>query len=534
MKKDFGIIGAGPAGYTAAIRAAQLGKSVVLFEKEFLGGTCLNKGCIPTKAILRSVEAYNSLKKISNFGVNVENYSLDFEKVMTRKNTTVEKIRKSLETLLKSYGIEIILAEAKIIPCHCEEGVNGLTSAKECPCHCEEEQSSDAAIQKIEANDETYECSNVLIATGAEPKCVGGFEFDHEFILSSDDVLELKELPKKVVIVGSGAIGIEWARIFSSFGVEVSVVEIADRLLPLADAEISERLARTFKMARIKTFLSTSIKSISGKNTNAVGLANPTYGGEKLILNKKVELSSGVVLEPDFVLFATGRKPLDVGLANPAYAIDTLTPNPSPLKWEGDSAHLCAFHLIGDCYGSIQLAHFASHQAVQIVNKIVLGEEEKEFITPAVVYGHPEIAWIGKTEQELEKIDTELQSKPDLSHESRLGLPTQQQKTDDALIITQFKKSVFPLSALGKAQCDGDLEGFVKILADNDGNLLGAHIIGAEASALIHQLSIAMQNGVKVKDLKHCCFAHPTYSEGVYEALLGLDNESLSLLNSNL
>lgn len=437
-KFDFGIIGAGPAGYTAAIRASQLGKSVVLFEKEFVGGTCLNKGCIPTKAILRSVEAYNSLKKISNFGVNVENYSLDFAKVAERKDKTVEKIRKSLEILLKSYGIEIVYAEATI---------KGSNDAKQ-----------------ILANDEIYECSNLLIATGAEPKCVGGFDFDHEFILSSDDVLELKELPKKLVIAGSGAIGIEWARIFSSFGVEVSVIEIADKLLPLADTEISDRLARTFKMSKIKTFISTSIKSIS---------------------NKKVELSSGEILEPDFVLFATGRKPA-----------------PLPPKCEGASPHASRLtpHLIGDCFGGIQLAHFASHQAVQVVNNIVLGEEIKDFIVPAVVYGHPEIAWIGKTEQELEG--------------------------------SEFKKSVFPLAALGKAQCDGDLEGFVKILTDDSGNILGAHIIGAEASALIHQLSIAMQNGIKADELKHCCFAHPTYSEGVYEALLGLDNESLSLLKS--
>lgn len=431
-KFDFGIIGAGPAGYTAAIRASQLGKSVVLFEKEFVGGTCLNKGCIPTKAILRSVEAYNSLKKISNFGVNVENYSLDFAKVAERKDKTVEKIRKSLEMLLKSYGIEIIYADAKII------------NASRLTPH----------LSLIQADDETYECSNLLIATGAEPKCVGGFDFDHKFILSSDDVLELKELPKKIVIAGSGAIGIEWARIFSSFGVEVSVIEIADKLLPLADTEISDRLARTFKMSKIKTFISTSIKSIS---------------------DKKVELSSGEILEPDFVLFATGRKPVNVGT-------ETITEK------------------IGDCFGGIQLAHFASHQAVQVVNNIVLGEEIKDFIVPAVVYGHPEIAWIGKTEQELKE--------------------------------SEFKKSVFPLAALGKAQCDGDLEGFVKILTDDSGNILGAHIIGAEASALIHQLSIAMQNGIKADELKHCCFAHPTYSEGVYEALLGLDNESLSLLKS--
>lgn len=425
MKRDFGIIGAGPAGYSAAIRASQLGKSVVLFEKENLGGVCLNKGCIPTKTFLHSADVYNLIKKASNIGIEVENCSLDFEKVVMIKEKTVEKLRKSLEMLLKSYDIEIIYAEAKI---------------------------KDKNL--IEADGEVYECEHVLIATGAEPKCVGGFEFDHEFILSSDDVLNLKKLPKKVVIVGSGAIGIEWARIFSAFDVEVSIVEIADRLLPLADFEVSQRLERIFKMSRVKMFLATSVKEIE---------------------DKKITLSSGETLEPDFVLFATGRGINEIA---------------------GDKG----LPKIGDSYGSIQLAHFASHQGVQTVENIVLGNEMTGFVTPSVVYGNPEIAWAGVNEEEL--------------------------KTKNI----DYKKSVFPVSALGKSAAENNLEGFVKILADKSGKILGAHIISKEASALIHQLTIAMQNNIKVDDLKHCCFAHPTYSEGIYEALLGLDNQSLSLL----
>lgn len=425
---DFGIIGAGSAGYTAAIRASQLGKSVVLFEKDNIGGTCLNKGCIPTKTYLHSADLYNSLKKISNFGIEVNEARVDFEKINARKNTTVEKIRKSLEMLLKNYNIEIINAEAQI-----------------------------KTSKTIEANNEKYICENILIATGAEPKCVGGLEFDHEFILNSNDVLELTTLPQKIAIVGSGAIGIEWARIFSSFGTEVTIIEIADRLLPLADFEISQRLERIFKMAKIKTYLNTSVKEIIGK---------------------KVTLSSGEILEPEFILFATGRIPL--------------SHNPSPPNGERNI-------LIGDAAGSIQLAHYASHQGVQIVENIVFNKEIKEFLTPSVVYGNPEIAWVGKTEQELQEENI------------------------------QYKKSIFPVSALGKAQSEGNLEGFIKVLA-YDGIILGAHIISKEASALIHQLSIAMQNNLTVEDLTHCCFAHPTYSEGIYESLLGLDNLSLSLL----
>lgn len=419
---DFGIIGAGPAGYTAAIRASQLGKSVVLFEREFLGGTCLNKGCIPTKAFLHAADTYKSLKKLSTLGISAENITFDFSKMADRKDKIVEKIRKSLELLLKSYDIEIVKAEAK------KEG------------------------DYIVANEETYKCEHVLFATGAGPRCVGGFEYDHEFILNSDDVLELKELPKSVVIVGSGAIGIEWARIFSDLGVEVSIVELAPHLLPLADEEISTRLERTFKMAKIKMYLEHSVEKIE---------------------DKKVVLSGGEELSPDYVVFATGRKPI-----------------------HQDGAQ----NEIGDAYGAIQLAHFASHQAVQVIENIVLGKDIKEFLTPAVVYGIPEIAWVGKTEQDLVKENIE------------------------------YKKSVFPIAALGKAQADSDIEGFIKVLASSDDKILGAHIISKEASSMIMQCAIAMQNNLTVEDIKHCCFAHPTYSEGVYEAFLGLDKQSLSLL----
>ena len=432
---DFGIIGGGPAGYTAAIRASQLGKTVVIFEKEHLGGVCLNKGCIPTKTFLHSADLFKSIKKASGAGIEIENATINFEKIVDRKNKTVEKLRKSLEMLLKSHDITIVFSEARIM----NREKNDLSPFT-------------FHLSLIEANGQTYACQNVLIATGAEPKCVGGFEFDHEFILSSDDVLNLSQLPQKVTIVGSGAIGIEWARIFSAFGAEVSVIEIAENLLPLADFEISARLERIFKQSRIKMFLSTSVKEIK---------------------EKKVTLSTGEVLEPDFVLFATGRKAI-VGVETPTY------------------------NLIGDAFGSIQLAHFASHQAVATVENIINSKPIEDFLVPSVIYGNPEIAWIGKTEQEL------LQEK------------------------IEYKKSVFPISALGKAHADGDLEGFIKVLS-KDNKFLGAHIISKEASALIHQFLIAMQNGLSVDDLKNCCFAHPTYSEGVYEVLLRLDDLSLAL-----
>ena len=382
-KFDLGIIGAGPAGYTAAFQARAKGLSVVLFEKDKVGGVCLNRGCIPTKAILHSAELYEEMKSASELGINLENLSVDYKKVVERKDKVVEKIRKSLELALKNSGVQTVNAEAKVI-----------------------------SDNQIFADDKIYECSSIITATGSKPK----------------------DLPKSIVIIGSGAIGIEWARIFSAFDVEVSIVELAEHLLPLADIEVSKRVERIFKAKKIKMFLANSVEKIE---------------------DKKVYLSSGDVLEPEVVLLAVGRKP------------------------ENNFENVTC---IGDACGKIQLAHFAIKQAVAEVS----GVEFDENLVPSVVYGCPEIAWVGKREQDLEE--------------------------------GSYKKSNLLISALGKSHCDNCSDGFIKILSQN-GKIVGAHIVSKEASSLIQQITIAMQNNIAIDDLKKVCFAHPTYSEGIFECL---------------
>ncbi len=404
-KFDLGIIGAGPAGYTAAFQARAKGLSVVMFEKDKVGGVCLNRGCIPTKAILHSAELYEEMKSASELGINLENLSLDYKKIVERKDKVVEKIRKSLELALKNSGVQTVNAEAKLI-----------------------------SDNQISVDDKIYECSSIITATGAKPKDFPNIRFDHEFVLSSDDILNLDTLPKSIVIIGSGAIGIEWARIFSAFDVEVSIVELAEHLLPLADIEVSKRVERIFKAKKIKMFLANSVEKIE---------------------DKKVYLSSGDVLEPEVVLLAVGRKPEN--------------------KFENVTC-------IGDACGKIQLAHFAIKQAVAEVS----GVEFDENLVPSVVYGCPEIAWIGKREQDLEE--------------------------------GSYKKSNLLISALGKSHCDNCSDGFIKILSQN-GKIVGAHIVSKEASSLIQQITIAMQNNIAIDDLKKVCFAHPTYSEGIFECL---------------
>ena len=408
---DLGIIGGGPAGYTAAFQARSKGLSVVLFEKDKVGGVCLNRGCIPTKAILHSAELYEEMKSATELGITAENLSFDYSKVVERKDKIVEKLRKSLELSLKNSGVVVVNAEAKILSHTMKNGEN-----------------------QVFANEEIYECKKIITATGSKPRDFDGLRFDHKFILSSDDILNLKTLPKSIVIIGSGAIGIEWARILSAFDVEVTIVEMADHLLPLADIEVSKRVERIFKSKKIKFYTSNGVEKIENQN---------------------VTLKSGETLTPELVLLATGRTPQPI-----------------------ENCDIC----IGDACGKIQLAHFAIKQAVAEIANI----EFNENLVPSVVYGCPEIAWIGKREQDLEE--------------------------------GNYKKSNILISALGKSHCDNCSDGFIKLLSQ-EGKIVGAHIVSKEAASLIQEITIAMQNNIAIDDLKKVCFAHPTYSEGIFECL---------------
>mgnify|MGYP004673215047 FL=1 len=408
---DLGIIGGGPAGYTAAFQARAKGLSVVLFEKDKVGGVCLNRGCIPTKAILHSAELYEEMKSAADIGISAENFSFDYSKVVERKDKVIEKLRKSLELSLKNAGVVVINAEATIRPAH-----------------------SSNEQENIIANGEIFECKRIIVATGSKPRDFDGLRFDHKFILSSDDILNMKTLPKSIVIIGSGAIGTEWVRILSAFDVDVTIVEMAEHLLPLADIEVSKRVERIFKAKKIKFYTSNGVDKIENNN---------------------VILKTGEILTPELVLLATGRTPQPI-----------------------ENCNTC----IGDACGKIQLAHFAVKQAIEKVAKI----EFDETLVPAIVYGNPEIAWVGKREQDLE--------------------------------AGSYHKSNILISALGKSHCDNCTEGFIKILSQ-EGKIVGAHIVSKEAAALIQEITIAMQNDIGIEDLKKVCFAHPTYSEGIFECL---------------
>lgn len=441
---DIGIIGGGPAGYSAAIRAAQKGLKIVIFEKSKMGGTCLNCGCIPTKTIIHCTDYYKNLKKADKFGIEISYKKFDYEKIFNRKNEIVQKIQKSLTKLVQSFGVEIVFKQATLMP------------------------------QNIIKTDEnTFQCKNIILATGSKPSNIKNLETDGQFILNSNDILNLKEIPENILIIGSGAIGIEWARIFNALDKNVTVIELADRLLPLADVDTSKRLERLFKKNKIKFYTNTKIENIK---------------------DKTVFISNEQSLKPDIILSAVGREPV-----LPLLESIDIEMNGKFVKINNNfQTNIPNVYAIGDLNGKMQLAHSAVHQAISVIDfiadkKPICFEFDK---TPSVIYGNPEIAWVGKTEEMLSN--------------------------------QEYKVSNFPIAALGKAMADDEIDGFVKVLSIDD-KIVGAHIVSPEASAMIQQFALMIDNNLKTEDILKTIFAHPTYSEAVFESILELDDLSLSL-----
>lgn len=441
---DIGIIGGGPAGYSAAIRAAQKGLKIVIFEKSKMGGTCLNCGCIPTKTIIHCTDYYKNLKKADKFGIEISYKKFDYEKIFNRKNEIVQKIQKSLTKLVQSFGVEIVFKQATLMP------------------------------QNIIKTDEnTFQCKNIILATGSKPSNIKNLETDGQFILNSNDILNLKEIPENILIIGSGAIGIEWARIFNALDKNVTVIELADRLLPLADVDTSKRLERLFKKNKIKFYTNTKIENIK---------------------DKTVFISNEQSLKPDIILSAVGREPV-----LPLLESIDIEMNGKFVKINNNfQTNIPNVYAIGDLNGKMQLAHSAVHQAISVIDfiadkKPICFEFDK---TPSVIYGNPEIAWVGKTEEMLSN--------------------------------QEYKVSNFPIAALGKAMADDEIDGFVKVLSIDD-KIVGAHIVSPEASAMIQQFALMIDNNLKTEEILKTIFAHPTYSEAVFESILELDDLSLSL-----
>jgi dihydrolipoamide dehydrogenase len=451
MTYDVAIIGAGPGGYVAALKAAQCGLKVALIEKRELGGVCLNRGCIPTKAMLASVHLWQKIKEAKSYGLNVTEATVNLADVIQRQQKIVLKMRKGLEQLLRSHAsIDIY------------QGTATFKSAET------------LLIEAKEPAEIIFK--NAVIATGSEASDLGSIKADHSLIINSDDALLLQELPQTMVIVGGGAIGVEWARIYSAFGVQVTLVELLDRLLPTCDEEISATAMKLLKRNKVVFKLATRVESI-----------------QKVADHASVVLSNGEKVQAEKVLLAVGRKPhsdiaglADIGvkLKNNHIEIDDRMRTSLP--------HIYA---IGDVVGKLQLAHVASHEGVIAIENILEQPTAKINYThvPFCIYGDPEIAAVGFTEMQAREV----------------GIDVEVNK--------------FFFAANGKALAESETAGFIKTVINiESGKIIGTHIIGPAASDIIHQGVIAVKHGLTKKEFADTIYAHPTLSETFHESITGL------------
>lgn len=451
---DLIVIGAGPGGYVAAIRAVQLGKKTAIIEKDALGGTCLNRGCIPTKALAASCDALRTVKSAGRFGVDVGEYHLDFEKVMEHKNQTVGMLRRGIEALFKKNKVHVYKGTATFL----DENTIQVDA--------------DGALQTLTSH-------YFLIATGSQARVLPSMNHDGVRVVTSDEMLELKDVPKRLLIVGSGVVGCEFASIFSEFGSEVTLVEVLGDILPGEDEDIRQELLRYFKRSRIRVKTSVRIETIERTDDGIVA-----------------RLEDGSILDADMALLSLGREPYSDGLGVERLGITTEKGAIRVNDYLQTS--LENIYAVGDVTGKVMLAHVASKQAVQAVNNMFAERAPMNYdVIPSCIFTYPEIATVGMNEK---------------------------QATTGGI---NPKVGVFHFRANGKALGMNEPNGFVKVVADENDVIIGAQIIGPHASDLIHELALAVRMKLTISDVTSTIHAHPTLSEVVVEAVEDINGMAL-------
>lgn len=451
MNYDLIVIGGGPAGYVAAIRAAQLGKKVACVEKERAGGTCLNWGCIPTKSLLRNAELYHILAhRAAEFGFKADNVSFDWPKIVGRSRDVSDKNAGGIEFLFKKNKVDYLRGEASL------------------------EKAGSVTVKAADGKVETHGAPKILVATGCVPRPLPGLAFNGKTVISSKEAMILSEQPKSLVVIGAGAIGVEFAYFYNAFGTKVTVVEMLPNLLPVEDTEVSQALEKSFQKQGIKVL--TSHKTIKTA-------ASAT--GVKIT----VEDSKGTTqeLDADVCLVAIGVQPLLPG-GGLKLALNEKGYIQTNDRYE---TNVPGVYAAGDIIGPPWLAHVASFEAVQAVNGMFQAgfKPRKVGSFPGCTYCQPQVASVGLTERAAKE----------------KGIP--------------FKVGKFPYAASGKARAIGEIEGFVKlILGEPHGEVLGAHIIGSEATELIAELGLAITLEATIDEIEGTIHAHPTLSEMIHEA----------------
>jgi len=450
---DVVVIGSGPGGYVCAIRCAQLGMKTAIVEKyNTLGGTCLNVGCIPSKSLLDSSHHYHeALHNFSTHGIEIEgSIKVDLNKMISRKNQVVEQTTKGIEYLMSKNKINVF---------------NGIGSFE------------NNQVINIDDTDK-IKFSNAIIATGSKPISLPFAKIDKKRIISSTEALKLKEIPKKLIVIGGGVIGLELGQVYSRLGSEVSVIEYSDKITPFMDGAVSKELLRIFKKQKIKFYLSHKVTSVISKNNSIIVTAEDSNG-----LN--------VNFDGDYCLVSVGRKPYTNGLNLSSVGINTNDKGQIEVN-DKLQTNVENIYAIGDVIKGPMLAHKAEEEGVLVAEILAKQKPHINYnLIPNVIYTWPEVASVGKTQEQL-SID---------------GI--------------EFKTGQFPMRALGRARASMDIDGFVKILADKKTDeILGVHIIGARAADLIAEAVTAMEFRASAEDISRMSHSHPTYAEAIKEAAL--------------
>lgn len=460
---DLVVIGSGPGGYVAAIRAAQLGFKTAIVEKDAtMGGTCLNVGCIPSKALLESSSLYEETKKsYARHGILVKELALDLATMLKRKDVVVRQGTSGIATLMKLNDIDVLKGFGKVE----KAGVVSVTD--------------DAGSKK------THDTKRILIATGSTPTTLPGMELDGDRVVTSTEALNFSEVPKKLVLIGAGVIGLELGSVWRRLGAEVTVLEYLDRIMPGMDEELAKEAQRLFTRQGMKFVLGARVTSAKKQGDKAT----------VVYTNKAGETQT---LEADRVLVAVGRKPFTegLGLAEAGVKLDDRGRVVIDGHYETNVSGIFA---IGDVVAGAMLAHKASEEGVAAVERMATGYGHLNYdAIPSVVYTSPEVASVGKTEEELKAAGIE------------------------------YKRGSFPFAPLGRAKALGQTDGFVKILSDaKTDRILGAHIIGPHAGDLIAELNLAMEFEGSAEDVARATHAHPTLAEAIKEAALAVDKRAL-------
>ena len=454
---DVAVIGSGPGGYVAAIRCAQLGMKTAIIEKyATLGGTCLNVGCIPSKALLDSSHHYeDAVKHFSEHGIEIPGeVKVNLEQMIARKQGVVDMTTKGIQFLMDKNKIDV------------HEGLGSFKDA------------THINIKKSDGKTETIEAKNIIIATGSKPSTLPFITLDKERVITSTEALKLKEIPKHMIVIGGGVIGLELGQVYKRLGAEVTVVEYMDRIIPGMDAALSKELMKVMKKQKVKFALSHKVKSVERK-------------GDKVIIKADDKKGQEVVFEGDYCLVSVGRKPYTEGLNVEAAGVKL--DDRGRVAVDGHlKTNVSNIYAIGDVVKGAMLAHKAEEEGALVAEQLAGQKPHIDYnLIPGVVYTWPEVAAVGKTEEELKEAGV------------------------------AYKVGQFPMRALGRSRASMDIDGFVKILADKTTDeVLGVHMIGARCADLITEAVTAMEFRASAEDIARMSHAHPTYAEAVKEAAL--------------